>query len=90
MYYAHMRKEDILSSSRPFLYEIYKKWADRACENLGVSPKKDSNDNCELTEDDYPKEFVKISDRDMRQSVDNLLQNDEFMKAFPDFANRYK
>ncbi len=85
MYYGHMSKESIMNSSRPFLYGIYRKYAKRACENLGVSP--GGEDEYEvgeetLTEEDYPTEFHRISDTDRKQTMDSLTSDPEFMRQF--------
>lgn len=85
MYYGHMSKEDIMKSSRPFLYGIYKNYAKRACENLGISADKDiekEQDNNQLKESDYPKEFFKISDMDRKNTMKQLQNDEEFMKQF--------
>lgn len=85
MYYGHMSKQDILNSSRPFLYEIYKKYGYRACENLGVSPHTDENehsDKTQLTESDYPIEFKKLSKAEREQSLSEFKNTDDFMALF--------
>ncbi len=80
-----MSKESIMNSSRPFLYGIYRKYAKRACENLGVSP--GGEDGYEageetLKEADYPTEFHRISDTDRKQTMDSLTSDPEFMRQF--------
>lgn len=87
MYYGHMSKEEIMRSSRPFLYGIYKQYAKRACENLGVDPDKDKEDNekkFELKEADYPQNFTKI--RDFKDTRDFLS---EFKDAMPGLDSVY-
>lgn len=82
-----MSKESILNSSRPFLYGIYRKYARRACENLGVSPDGEDEEGYEISsnqlrDEDYPKEFHKISDIDRKDTMSTLTSDPEFMKQF--------
>lgn len=87
MYYCHMSKQEILNSSRPFLYELYKKYPQRACENLGVSPNdtdEDENNNFVLKESDYPADLMPVTTKDMRDSIEKLKENEEMMKQFPE------
>ncbi len=85
MYYGHMSKQEILNSSRKFLYGIYKKYVDRACENLGVSPdsNSDSKDKVTLTDDDYPSEFKKFSQKEREKAIEESGESDE------DFLNKF-
>lgn len=88
MYYGHMSKEDIMSSSRPFLYEIYKQYAKRACENLGVSSDEENEDTDSkhaLKESDYPIEFKKLDKRERKEALKEFVNTDDFMKQFPGF-----
>lgn len=84
MYYGHMSKESIMNSSRPFLYGIYRKYAKRACENLGVAPNGEEYEieDGTLKEEDYPVEFHKISDTDRKQTINSLTNDPEFMRQF--------
>ncbi len=89
-----MSKESILNSSRPFLYAIYRKWAKRACENLGVSPNEDGEGeeyelgDAKLSEEDYPTEFHRISDMDRLETMNALTNDAEFMKQFGKYLNQ--
>lgn len=86
MYYGHMSKEEILHSSRPFLYGIYKQYGKRACENLGVSPDgKDKDEKSTLTEKDYPVEFKKISKRERAEAASKFESEKDFLSGFKDF-----
>lgn len=87
MYYGHMSKKDIMNSSRPFLYGIYKKYAKRACENLGVSPN-DEDEEIKETDNGYPTEFHKISDLDRIETMSNLTNDEDFMKRFGGVLNK--
>lgn len=84
MYYGHMSKQDILNSSRPFLYAIYKKYVNRACENLGVPVEKSESDT--LTEQDYPSEFKKFSQKEREKEIeDSGISDADFLASFPEF-----
>lgn len=90
MYYGHMSKKEIMNSSRPFLYAIYKKYAKRACENLGVSPDVEDTENDEESNDidnGYPTSFGKISDLDRQETMDQLTRNEDFMRRFGNKLN---
>lgn len=91
MYYGHMSKDEIMSSSRPFLYGVYKQYAKRACENLGVSPdgEEDGADNTALKESDYPIEFKKLDKCERRKGLKEFSSTEDFMKQFSGF-NRDK
>lgn len=87
MYYGNMSKSDIMNSSRPFLYGIFKQYAKRACENLGVSPeaKVDENADTPLKESDYPKEFKKLSAKDRDDFASKFGSDEDFFAGFSDF-----
>lgn len=88
MYYGHMSKESIMNSSRPFLYGVYRKYAKRACENLGISSDNDreeSDETIQLNEESYPTEFYKISDMDRVETMNALTNNADFMQQFGDY-----
>lgn len=91
MYYGHMSKKDIMNSSRPFLYGIYKSYAKRACENLGVSSEieKDEVKDTQLKDTDYPREFHKISDIDRKNTMSALADDKEFMKQFSEVFKQF-
>lgn len=82
MYYGHMSKAEIMNSSMPFLLGIYKQYAKRACENLGVSPDSENDEeeygNTQLKESDYPTEFRKLSSTDYGSTDDFLKQFSEY------------
>lgn len=87
MYYGHMSKYDIMHSSRAFLYSIYQKYADRACENLGIANEnnKDENGNTiTLTEEDYP-DYLRTN-KAVQEDNDGLTDED-FLKKFPQYTN---
>lgn len=86
MYYGNMSKDDILHSSRRFLYGIFKQYAKRACENLGVSPNdnKDEEQKKEFFEKDYPETFVKM--KDFKNTKDFLS---EFKGQIPSLDSIY-
>ena len=81
MYYGHMSKDEILHSSRRFLYAIYQNYVNRACENLGV-PNKDEDDN-ELSESDYPSEFVSFTQAEREKAIAESGETDS------DFLNKF-
>lgn len=88
MYYGHMSKAEILSSSRRFLIAIYQSYVRRACENLGVSPDGDSksqnSDGTMLSESDYPSEFVSFSQAEREKYLSECNESSEdFMSKFP-------
>lgn len=89
MYYGHMSKHDILNSSRPFLYSIYKQYAKRACENLGVSPdnsgENEEDNKFTLKESDYPAELLAVSDKDRQDTMEQLKENKDFLRQFPEY-----
>lgn len=87
MYYGHMSKTDIMNSSRPFLYGIYRSYAKRACENLGVSPDSEDEDvnKAPLKESDYPKEFKKLSKKEREDFSDKFASDEDFLSAFSGF-----
>lgn len=81
MYYTSMKQEDILNHSRKFLISIYQQYIRRACENLGVDPDKDKNDN--LSDNDYPSEFVSYSQEEREKMIEQSGESDEdFLKKF--------
>lgn len=82
MYYGHMSKHEIMHSSMPFLYYIYKNYVDRACENLGVPKNDEEESENSSTDIEYPKEFYKISDRDRAGTMTSLANDEEFKKRF--------
>lgn len=86
MYYGHMSKEEILHSSRPFLYAVYKMYGKRACENLGVSPdsKKEDKDT-PLTEKDYPVEFKKLTKKERKKAAEQYADERDFLSGFSQF-----
>ena len=61
-YYAGMSKQEILSSSRAYLTELYARYVKRACENLGVPSDgndegKQSNAKGKLSASSYPRDL---------------------------------
>lgn len=91
MYYAHMSKEDIMNSSRQFLYGIYRVYVKRACENLGVSPDSKKEEETDIEEeseveietDDYPTQFRKLAPRERGAARDDYSSTQEFLSQFP-------
>lgn len=90
MYYGHMSKTDILNSSRRFLFSVYKNYVKRAYENLGISPDGDSNskDKTQLTDDDYPSEFVSFSQAQREKAIsESGISDEEYLNSFKQFKN---
>lgn len=90
MYYGHMSKHDILHSSRRFLTAIYQSYVKRACENLGVSPDSDGKDKkpgeTQLTEDDYPTEFISFSQAQREKMIkESGISDTDFLANFKEF-----
>lgn len=97
MYYTNLSKEDIMHSSRAYLYELYAKSAYRAADNLGVDPDANpENDSAlrktKLTADDYPNDIPKIgniTEEALAKTEDPKLDI-EFLSQFDNFdQNRY-
>lgn len=95
MYYAHMSKEEIMNHSRAFLHGIYRMYAKRACENLGVSPtseEKIEEDNAtsenislpafELSKSDYPTEFTKLPPKPNKSIESSPEKTRDFLASF--------
>lgn len=74
-----MTKQDILNSSQAYLYTIYQNYPERACENLGVSPTSENED--ELSESDYPSEFREYSQKEREEYVKEI-SNEDFLAQF--------
>ena len=84
MYYGNMSKSEILGSSRKFLYAIYQNYVRRACENVGVNPDKaDENGDTQLSEKDYPSEFISYSQAQREKMIEESGESDE------DFINKF-
>lgn len=88
MYYGGMSKEEIMRSSRPFLFGIYKQYINRASENLGVNPNDDGEPKharkTGLEENDYPVEFKKLSQIEKDRAVNQYSSDEEFLANFVD------
>lgn len=85
-----MSKAEILNSSIPFLMELYKKYVKRACENLGVSSeeKTESNDTTQLSDADYPSEFVSFSQAQRDKKIEESgVSDEEFLSGFSLFKH---
>lgn len=83
-YYTSLSKKEILGSSRKFLYALYQNYIDRACENLGISSNqnKDSSD-MQLSESDYPSEFISFSQAEREKMIAESEESDEqFLAKF--------
>lgn len=90
MYYGHMSKEEILNSSRPFLHGIYRMYAKRACENLGVSSDPAEEEGLDgLTKNDYPSDFGKLNPSGKVESSPAFSSTEDFLSLFPD-TDKYK
>lgn len=89
MYYGHMTKNDIMNSSRPFLHGIYRMYAKRACENLGVSPKNEEETDADHDENGYPKEFQKLVPRHWKEAGLEFTSTKDFLSQFS-MAAKYK
>lgn len=95
MYYAHMSKDEILNHSRAFLHGIYRMYAKRACENLGVSPTSETeseedtatSENISLTDyelnsSDYPTEFTKLPPKPNKAIENSPEKTRDFLASF--------
>lgn len=83
MYYGHMSKEEIMNSSRPFLHGIYRMYAKRACENLGVSSEPAEEEGLDgLTQSDYPSNFGKLNTSGKIEDTPNFGSTEDFMAQF--------
>lgn len=83
MYYTSMRKEDILKCSRKFLYALYQRYVRRACENLGIDPDTDEKGNKQLSDSDYPTEWISFSQAEREKMIKESGESDE------DFINKF-
>lgn len=72
-----------MGHSRRFINALYKQYIQRACENLGVSPK-DNPD--ELSEEDYPDNFGELPAGFHKQPRMKIENNQEFMALFDDMG----
>ena len=94
MYYYGMSKEDIYNSSRRFIYSLYQQYVNRACENLGVSLDENvsgeyTNSNVQLSDEDYPKEWVSFSQIERQKYIDESeISDDDFLKQFDDMKQK--
>lgn len=87
MYYYSMTYDDIMNHSRRFINALYKQYIQRACENLGISPK-DNPD--ELSEEDYPEDFGELPGGFHRQPKMEISETQDFMALFNDMGmNKY-
>lgn len=82
MYYGHMSKDEILHSSRRFLYGIFKQYAKRACENLGVNLDKKDEEETTQVDSGYPSQFKKFTKKERKQALEEIGSNENFMKMF--------
>ena len=85
MYYGHMSKDEIMNSSMPFLIGIYKQYAKRACENLGVpldGQEEEEVPTNQLRESDYPTEFRKLSQKERNKAISEYESTEDFMRQF--------
>lgn len=90
-----MSKADIMSSSRPYLLAIYRKYYNRACENLGVSPDKDKKETenkqeYALSASDYPTEFKKLNKVERKKACESYGSDEDFLSIFSDSTSKYK
>lgn len=76
MYYFGMSKEDIMNSSRKFIYALYSTYPNRACENLGVSNKQEEKKESTDT-NGYPSKFVSFSQEERKKYIAESGQTDE-------------
>lgn len=85
-----MSKEGIMNSSRPFLHGIYRMYAKRACENLGISSNPEEEESVDgLTSSDYPENFGKLSPSGKVENNQEFGSVQDFMAQFPG-AEKYK
>lgn len=78
MYYYSMSHEDILNHSRHFINTLYKQYVQRACENLGISSKENTE---ELSEEDYPTDFGQRP-TNWRELPEGISNTKDFMSLF--------
>lgn len=83
MYYYSMSHEDILNHSRRFINALYKQYIQRACENLGVSSKENTE---ELSEEDYPDDFGERPSSWREQPRIEVENTQDFMALFDDMG----
>ena len=96
-YYAGMSKQEILSSSRAYLTELYARYVKRACENLGVPSDgnddgKQSNAKGKLSASAYPRDLKAEMDlaKKAAETPPTPLDTD-FLSSFSMFdQNKYK
>ena len=95
-YYAGMSKQEILSSSRAYLTELYARYVKRACENLGVpsdgnDESKQSNAKGKLSASAYPRDLKKEYELAKAASEAPVVPLDtDFLGQFKNFnPNRY-
>lgn len=74
-----------MKHSRSFLYAIYQKYPNRACENLGVSADGEEEET-DLSENDYPSEFKTFTKEEQEEYVRNSgMTDEEYLAQFQDF-----
>ena len=95
-YYAGMSKQEILSSSRAYLTELYARYVKRACENLGVPSDgndegKQQNTKGKLSASAYPRDLKAEMDLAKKAAETPPTPIDtDFLSRFSTFdANEY-
>lgn len=95
-YYAGMSKQEILSSSRAYLTELYARYVKRACENLGVPSDgndegKQTNTKGKLSASAYPRDLKKEYELAKAAADAPVVPLDtDFLGQFKNFnPNRY-
>lgn len=86
MFYGHLSKDDIMHSSRGYLFAIYQNYVKRACENLGVSSEpsdEDEDGNITLKDSDYPVSLRKIKEEQNKYIEESGITDEEFLSSFP-------
>ena len=74
-----------MNSSRAFLLAIYQKYANRACENLGVSAdfEDEEDDGITLSDSDYPSEFKQFTSKERENYFENNpMSTEDFLSQF--------
>ena len=96
-YYAGMSKQEILTSSRAYLTELYARYVKRACENLGVpsdekEEDKQSNAKGKLSASAYPRDLKADMELAKKAAETPPTPLDvDFLNGFSTFnPNKYK
>lgn len=64
------------------MYGIYRKYVDRACENLGVSGEENKDEKEYGTVSEYPIEFKKITPVERKKMREEFGSTEDFLSMF--------